>query len=149
MAVGTLVDSPARVLAKLLVDLGHVVDSTTVAWSVFVNDEPDKPDNAVTIYDTAGRLSSTGRVMSTGYRPGARGILVRVRSALPAAGWTRANRIAAALDEEVEWETVNVGGTLYTVCAVTRTTDLVSIGDESGTQRKLFTINAVMTLKAN
>lgn len=149
MAEGTLTDSPARILAKLLVDLGHVTDSTTADWSVFVDEEPNAPDRAITVYNTPGRMSATGRVMPTGYRPAARGVQVRVRSALPAEGWTRANLIAAALDEEIDWRNVVVGANNYIVYAVTRTTEIASLGQERGTGRRIFTVNAVMTVKAN
>lgn len=146
MALGTLTHSPADVLAKLLVDLGHAIDSQSAGdWPAFVNQEPNAPDKCVTTFDTTGRVGK--RVHSNGYRPEFRGVQVRIRAHTQDAGWTRANRIAAALDEEVDWRTVALSGVNYLVCAVTRTSGVLPLGDEPGTKRKLFTVNGVMSIK--
>lgn len=151
--MGPLDHSPADIIRKMLVNLGlGVTPSYSAAgkyngspWPVFAGGEPDTPDSAITVYDTAG--VDHGRLMVTGERPEHHGILIRVRSAAHTAGYAKARAIAVALDTDVSFEAATIGSTTYIVWAVTRTTDVLDIGKETNTNRDLFTVNAIVSLR--
>lgn len=148
---GSLAHSPADILRQLLVDLdlGSYPANPPDAWPVYVASEPDRPDECVTVYDTAGRPQ--GRLQVSGEKPELHGVQVRVRSARPPEGWAKARTIAVALDESVYAETVTMtGGSSYCVHSVTRTTDVVPLGKESPqSKRSIFVLNALVCLRAS
>src|SRR5678816_1809962 len=75
-------------------------------WPVFVGYLPDLPDNAICVYDTAGRLD--GRIMRTGEQIEHAGIQTRVRGLNYLAVQAKALAIADMFDvqfnSEVEME---------------------------------------------
>jgi len=46
--------SPADIIRQLLLDMGLV--ATSGSWTAFVSFLPESPDNAICVYDTAGKL---------------------------------------------------------------------------------------------
>lgn len=143
---GTLVHSPADILSRVLIALGHGVDPPGDAtnWPVFVSQEPSTPDNVITLYDTEVR--DLGRHMADGYREIMHGVQVRVRSYTYALGWAKINALAIALDSSVYQELVTIGVNSYNVHAVTRLSGPLSLGKEPETARRLFTLNVLVTV---
>lgn len=156
--MGTLTHSPADVIRNLIIDLAHgTAPSDEDDWPVYVGNEPDTPDNVITVYDTAGRLDSKN--MTDGEVVEHPGFQVRVRSASQNqyyAGYNKIDAIAKALDA-VTVATVQVGdvaGTgdaTYTVTAATRTSSILAFGAaETGlTKRSVFTVNFIVALTQN
>ena len=149
---GSLSHSPAVIVARLLIALGHgvdpVADSPNLNWQVYETGEPDKPDNCVTVYDTEG--VSHGREMVTGERQEHEGVQVRVRGRTHEVGFLKAHQIAQALDRDVQNLIVSINGTNYLVEAITRQGSVLAIGKESPTSnRRLFTINALIAVTRN
>lgn len=144
---GTLTTSPADVLRRLLIVLGHGADPPATPWPVFVGREPDTPDSVITIRNTSGR--NLGKTMPDGERQELHGVSVRVRSASYAAGYTKARQIAVALDEDIDQEVVAAGSPSrnYRVHAVHRTGDVNDLGPEEQTRRSVFTLNALMSVR--
>lgn len=142
-----LAHSPSDIVRKLLIDLGLATEAGTgQAWPVYATQEPDKPDNCVTIFDTAGRVY--GRLMPTGVVVEHYGIQIRVRSADHKTGYQKATSIADALDQNVYFRTVQIDSNQYLVYTISRTTQVLPIGEESPeTKRRLFTINALVVLR--
>lgn len=140
--------SPADVLRQLLVDLGLGSEPAALSlWPVYATSEPSSPDNCLTTYDTTGLTDA--RLMVTGEAPVHHGFQVRVRSADHQSGWAKANAVRTALAESVYQHTVHVGASAYLVHAVARIGDVLTLGSESPTsKRRLFTLNAVVTLQA-
>lgn len=138
--------SPSDVLRKLLIDLGVGADPPATPWPIYVGGEPPSPDNAVTIYDTAG--ADGGRAMFAGTLLGWVGVQVRVRSSDHPTGWTKADAIQTTLAESVYDERVTVGASTYLVHCLSKIGDVLAIGKESPTsKRSLFTFNALMSVK--
>jgi hypothetical protein len=145
---GTLNHSPADVLKHLLIQLGlGVLHSTspTGSWPIFDSSEPSLPDQVVTIYDTAGRYD--GRSMRDGEKAEFHGVQVRIRGVNQPDALIKANDIAVSLDQSINRSKVTIDGDKYMVYAVSRTSGPVSLGNEVGTNRFLFTINAVVSLR--
>ena len=153
-----LYNSPADVIRWLLVQLGTntitlasgqtipiglVTDPTTSqSWPCYASDEPDTPDNVVTIYDTQGR--DDGRSMIDGERYEHHGIQIRVRAQSHVVGFLQARQIAVVLDQAVFRVGVTIAGHNFFVPCVSRTSGVIPLGrDTPNTKRRIFTINAV------
>lgn len=135
--------SPAQIIRQVLIDLG--LGSASGAWPVYYSEEPDRPDNVITVYDTQGR--DFGSYQVTGERVEHHGISVRIRAATYAIGWKKARAIAVALDESIHVHSLVLEDAAYCVHATNRTSAVVSLGEEEATSRRLFTVNAVVNLK--
>jgi len=142
--------STADIVRQLLVDLGVGVDSTTADWSVFVNREPDTPDQAITVYDTAG--ITEGRLQVSGEVPEQHSFQVRVRSSHYPDGYDKIEAIATALDQTVYGNTITLteeygtGTQDFTIHAATKRGTVIPLGvDESNSSRYLFTVNYTIT----
>ncbi len=147
---GPLNHSPADVLRWALVQQGVVTDptlGTLQTWPAYVASEPSAPDDVVTLYDTAGVLH--GREHVSGETQEHHGVQVRVRSADHPSGWAKARAVAQVLDTGLYQSTVTIGPDTYLLHAVTRTTDVIALGvNVPDTRRDLFTINALISLRA-
>jgi hypothetical protein len=137
--------SPADIIRQLLLDLGLV--AATGDWTTYVSFLPESPDNAVCVYDTAGKLD--GRVMSTGEQQTHPGIQIRVRGLSYPAVWAKSNAIATGLDSLGRVLIAMSSSEAHTLLNVSRTGDIIPVGmeEEGGRRRHHFTINAVVTLQ--
>jgi hypothetical protein len=136
--------SPADIIRQLLLDLGLV--AATGDWTTFVSFLPESPDNAVCVYDTAGRPN--GRLMA-GEQIIHPGIQIRVRGLSYPAVWAKSNTIATALDSLARVLVAISSTEAHTLLNVSRTGDIIPVGieEEGGRRRHHFTINAVVTLQ--
>jgi hypothetical protein len=142
----SLEHSPADVLRWLLIHLGVGTDPTTGgSWPIHASSEPDLPDNLITVYDTAG--TTDGRIHRTGETAEHRGVMVQVRGTSQPTAWAKADSVKVALDESLSNELVTVDDAEYIVHAATRHSGPLSLGREPSTNRFLFTINAVVSLR--
>jgi len=145
---GSLSHSQAKVIQYLLFDLtaagcSDPRDNTT--WPVFAYNEPDKPDDCVTIYDTTG--IHQGKTQFDGEVQERHGIQIRVRSMNGKTGRTKARAIIVALDP-IKQRTVSVEAeATYTICSISRTSDVLSLGKEQETDRNLFTVNCTVAFR--
>lgn len=141
--------STADVMQSLLIQMGLADDpmdtgTAGIGWPAFVADEPSEPDNAITCYDTTP--IDDGRIQTDGECIRHPGVQVRVRGRTHAAGFAKADALRRALNEDVYDELVNISGSRYLVHCVNGA-EVLFIGRESPeTRRRLFTINATVTL---
>jgi hypothetical protein len=144
--------SPADVLRWLLINLGLCTaplqnppsGAGNTAWPAYAAEEPPRPDAVVTCYDTDGYKD--GRSMTEGDRFERHGVQVRVRCADPKSGVAKARQIADALDRDVYQSYVTIDGVTYLVDAVTRASDVVSLGrDAPQGGRSVHTLNVTFT----
>ena len=142
----SLTHSPADVIRWLLVSgsLG-TNPSLGLTWPIYASDDPDLPDDLMTVYDTAG--VTQGRLQETGETAEHRGVMVQIRGIDQPTTWAKADAVRAYLDESVHNEIITVGGSQYVVHAVTRKSGPISLGREPTTSRFLFTLNAVVSLR--
>ena len=143
----TLTHSPADILRWLLVSLGAgSAPSSSSDWPIFATQEPDRPDNCITVFDTAGVLD--GRQMPTGVQMEHEGWQIRIRARTHNVGWQKAKEIADLLDQSVVRYVVVIGGHQYLVQCVSRTSGVLSLGEESPqTKRRVFTLNGIMAVR--
>ncbi len=113
-------------------------------WPVFATNEPDVPDNCVTVYDTQGTddiRSSVDGIQE--YHPG---VQVRVRALDVNVGKRRAELIRAML-EQVYGARVVVDTAHYEVHNYAKIGRVLTIGTEQGTKRIIFTVNATLAVR--
>jgi hypothetical protein len=141
---GNLDHSPAAVLRQLLIDIG--VGTSQGTWPIKVDNEPDAPDDCITVYNTSGGIDGRNQISGEGLEHP--GVQVRVRSSNPTTGWQKIKAIAVVLDQSIHLDAVTIDSSSYIVYAVTRAGSPLSIGsDVSKTKRRLFTLNAKMALR--
>lgn len=140
--------SPAEIVQQMLVDLAQgTLPSANGSWPVFCPNEGNKPDNAITVRDTAGR--SDGRLMVTGRVPVHHGFQVRIRASSHNVGWAKADAIRVALSESVEQTTVTISGSSYVVQGCVAIGPIIPLGmDKTRTTLELFTLNALLVVRA-
>lgn len=147
---GTLLHSPAQIVAQLLVDLslGNApnVGGSQPTWPVFVDNEPNSPNDLITVTDTLGISFAKD---AFGDRNEHHGVQVKVRGGTHGAGWPKARAIAIAFDGIVEPAIVTVGGTDYCVGMVRRTGDVLRLGPEPNSTRRGYTVNAVVYVRTS
>lgn len=144
---GPLEHSPADVVRYLMRDLGlGVLPSSGGPWPVFVGNEPDNPDNCLTLYDTAPTLG--GRIQATGEYVEKHGIQIRLRAKNHVDGYQKSREITEALDTLAYRDTVTINGASYLVHALHRTSGIIEVGfDSPVSKRLLFTVNYLVTLR--
>lgn len=150
MGVGSesgLEHSPAHILAVWLwgTGIGTEPEVPPLAWPIYYSIEPDVPDNVITVYDTSGRLD--GRIQITGEMVEHPGLMFKVRSATHEAGYAKAHELKTLLDEGLYLDPVNVNGTEYEIHSLTRTGGILVLGRSPYSNRKEFTLNAVVSLR--
>lgn len=137
--------SPAEILRSVLVTLGLGTDpSSNGNWPIYVRNEPNKPDNCITIYDTLG--TDDGRSMIDGEVWHHEGLQIRVRSADYPTGWEKARTIKVAIAQSINFTATTVDSSHYTIYCCAKIGDILPIGNEQTSKRELFTINCVVAL---
>lgn len=144
--------SPAEILRIALVDLGLVtlpgVEGQTLPYQqlpgdgttlCFVSAMPNEPDQVVALYDMHGLIF--GREMKEGKYQQHNGVLVKIRSLDYGLGYALANNIALALGT-LHAKAITVDEEDVVIDNVYKTTTVVPLGEEVGTRRQLWTINA-------
>jgi hypothetical protein len=136
--------TPAVIIRQLLITLELGTASGT--WPIYVSFLPATPDNALCIYDTAGRLG--GRIMSSGEQIEYPGIQIRVRGSDYGISYTKANAIALALDSQIRNSIAISGEDPYILHNASRAGSIISLGmDPDDSRRRYhFTINALLTV---
>ncbi len=139
--------SPADVTAQLLIELGLATDPTAGgAWPVFVNGEPDAPDDCLTVYDEGGQ--DDGGLMA-GELQAHYGVQVRCRTRSQALGWIKLEAIRDALGRLDANQTVAmVEGTptSYLVRCYAGIGQALVLGRDGSSSRRLLTLNALASL---
>lgn len=149
---GTMSHNPGNVVCQLLIDLDIGTDPVDEdEWSVYTTQEPDKPDDCITVYDTVGIES--GRTTPDGERSEHPGIQVRVSGTTYTKGFVKANEIARAFDNLVRQTIVNIANAddtenQYKVQTIIRKGTIIPLGRDKPTSRlSVFTINALVSVR--
>jgi hypothetical protein len=137
--------TPANIIRQLLLDLNLGQADTKQAWAVYVGFMPDTPDDAICVYDTAGKLD--GRMMRTGQQIEHEGIQVRVRGLLYPTTIAKAYGIALAFDEQKR-SAVTADAANYLIQNISRSGAVLNLGvEDTDRHRYHFTINATLTIE--
>lgn len=137
-------NTAAEVMRQLLIDIGMGSDGGT-DWPVYDSNEPNAPDNVITVYDTMGM--DDGRSNLDGSLWAHLGAQVRVRSKGVAVGRSKAFAIRKALSQ-VNGRTVWIGSASYWITNVAKIGQVLALGtDKPGSSRNLFTLNVLLPLE--
>lgn len=150
---GYLDHSAAEIIRGLLVQLGlgtHPDDAGS--WPVYYSLTPAQSAEAITVVDTVG--TTQGRTHTDGITQEKYGIQISVRSTTVITGRRKAALIAQAMDEDVLRNQITLdvntgtGSALYMVQSMTRQGGILSPGIEPGTNRRLFTLNFLASVRS-
>lgn len=141
--------SQADILASYLIAAGVGVNPAPAlpitTWPIYIDSQPDIPDRLIVIYSRGGRLDGrshkTGTVLT---HPGIQ-VAIRVRAGDYRSGYLKGNNVASELDDILN-NMVTLQSKTYKVAAVTRTSDVLSIGQDPRS-RPMFTLNANTTIE--
>lgn len=111
-------------------------------WPLFVSAMPDQPDDAGSIYDTTGVIYS--RLLASGFVIESYGIQLKVRSLIYRDAYRLASETADTLSK-VSRTIVNLGGNMYTIDTVRKTSPVLSMGQDEK-RRALCSVNFLLML---
>lgn len=144
--------SPAYVTSKVLIALnlgtappGGTTIPSNNAWPIYATNEPDKPDNVITVFNSPDSMDD-GRSMLDGTLYTHFGIQVRVRSIRPDTCWLRADAIRKALSEDIYDYTITINSIQYLIHAYTRIKPVYDLGKDKDTQRNICVVNCTVVL---
>jgi hypothetical protein len=140
--------SPAEVICQLLIDLNLATDvESSTSWPCYVSFLPDTPDEAICVYDTAGKLD--GRIMSSGEQIEHPGIQIRIRGPAYIDLWNKVSDIADGLASQRRVSVAIDSAQVYFVHNISQTGAVIPMGieEEGDRRRHHFVMNAVVTLE--
>lgn len=146
---GILYHSPADILRELLISLGIGVDpddGTDANWPIFATQEPNLPDNVITVYNSDG--ISHGREQIGGEQQYHHGIQVRIRATTTEVGNVKAYAVKQCFDETIYQNAVTLGEYSYLVHALSKTSNVIELGPEAPvSERVILVINGYMSVR--
>ena len=149
---GPLTFSPADVVAQLLIDFGFGTDPLLDEdWPVYVSEEPNSPDDVITVYDTTGLTHGSSQI--DGEVQEHEGVLIRIRSTDFDIGHRKQDEIKVGIDTTIYRNTVEISSVLgtgtdqYFVQKVTRISMTGGFKESPASKRNVFTINVVVNLR--
>jgi len=122
----------------------------TVDWPIFVDVEPDSPDNVLVVSDTTWQ--GDGRTQPDGETLWHYGVQVKVRASGHPDGWAKARQVQATLDQQVAQNLVPIAAAVtgtaatYVVHSISKTGILVVGQAVATTKRHVFTLNPVIAI---
>jgi len=138
-----IIPSPADIVTRVFHSLKLGTDpGENGQWPIFVNVEPNEPDDVITVQDTEGAME--GRLQFPGTISEKPGIQIRIRSRNP--NPSKPYQIRDAMDQTIRNNTVKVSGINYKLVSVSRQSNVISIGRDGNNGLFLFVINAQVTL---
>lgn len=142
---GRMTKSPAKVMQKLLIDLGLASSKESGGdYPCYYSNQPDKPDKCFTVYNTDGQVQ--GRVIG-GEALEVHGIQIRLRDIDVETGDNKLNLVATTLAEDVLNTLVDISSSRFKVYAITQPSNIMYIGfDAPNTRRSIWTLNLLMTV---
>ena len=141
----------SEVVKQLLIDLGVGTNSLSYDdWPVYSNNEPDSPDNCITLTDTAGM--NDGKLQINGEVQDQCGLQVRVRATDFMLGRDRMTEIMQKLDTACRaavslQQRIGTAMSSYLIHSAERASGMFAIGsDPTNSERELFTSNYLVSI---
>lgn len=139
-----LPDSIAEIVQILLTNDGlGVLPSVGGLWPTYRANEPDTPDNCVTVFETEGERQ--GRYMIGGAYVRRFGFNIRVRSHSYDTGYTKAKNITKHFEEDIEYPRIlqiTSSTEYYEIGSVSTTSGPIPLGKSiEDSKRYLFSAN--------
>lgn len=134
---------PTIVISNLLVANGHgIFAALGEAWGIFISEQPEIPDNCITVYDNTGANLGKGTNSEAYIRPG---IQIRVRSKTYSEGTAKLSRMNAFFDTVFRSPIYKDEAIIGYLQNVSRLQDYLPLGRDQ-LRRYMFSCNYVLTL---
>jgi hypothetical protein len=141
---GILTHTPAYILRTRIINDGKgTVTDENRAWPVYVDGDPNLPDNMITVRDTTN--------VEKGYRQYNKelqqhyGVQVRIRAKSVPVGFPKYNALVVAIERYIN-DTLIVDGVTYTFTSYV-TSDMFVGREMAVSRRPLWTINAMLVIR--
>jgi len=142
---GSLLHSPAAIIAQFLIAEGYGNAHTSATWPVFRHNDPDAPDNVIVVKTTTG--ISQGTTQFDGEIQEQQGVQILVRSALEETGYVKIKEIVNSLDP-LKLKQVVIASSTYLIKSFNRSSDILPLGkDMKNSNRVLYTVNYVFSVR--
>lgn len=143
---------PSRILATYLWDqCDEAVQPPTAdltEWPLFYSNLPDKPDNALFLYDSGG--IEDGRLMASGEKIFHPTLTLLCRCAKsPSLAFNKIQALALFFDtinRRSAGNPITMESTVYRLDNVSRQSSPLYVGEEAGTNRFMYSLNLKLTL---
>jgi hypothetical protein len=141
----------ADIVSRILIELNLGAEPATPPpeWPVYVDDEPNPapgyvPDEIIIVTDTTG--TNDGRSMPDGERQEHHGISVRIRARRPDTGGELAERICAALNEQVLRRVVTIDAHVYLVQCFSGVRKIHDYKKDKSSQLRYYSVNGLVSV---
>lgn len=141
---GILSHTPAYILRTRIINDGKgTVADENRSWPVYVDGEPNLPDNVITIRDTTNRdvgFNQYRKELQEQY-----GVQVRIRSKNIIVGFPKYNALVVALERYIN-DTIIVEGITYSFSSYVAS-DMFVGREIAVSRRPIWTINAMLVIR--
>jgi hypothetical protein len=142
-----MLHSAADIVRFAMIQLGlGTLPADRDSWPIFVAQEPNGPDEVMTLYDTSGQLF--GRIQQTGESVQHYGFQVMLRALTSHGGMAKLQEVETALNTQLRRTQVTApnptgtGDSVYLIHAVTQRSGILPLGaDQENSNRYLFSLN--------
>lgn len=128
----------------------HPDTNQPYSWPIYVDQEPDAPDNCLTLYETAG--ITDGKLGPTGEDTEHHGLQIQVRceASRPYVGRKKARAVKSTLDQLASPYDLTFEGISYTIYSFNPQGSIIPLGrDMTNKNRFLWTLNYTVSLIRN
>lgn len=138
--------SPADIArAVLILDGLGTPPSSSLSWPIYATNEPDRPDNVITCFDTGEQLD--GRRMIDGKALYHYAIMARIRSGDHTTGYVKSQNIRTYLAEVLRQREITVGSKTYLLHAASKISSVRCLNKEAPhSALRLFTVNFLLSI---
>lgn len=137
--------SPADILAAWLIAEGYGTrPSANGLWPIYVNFMPGGNNEAICVYDTVG--TNDGRSHRDGELIEHPGIQIRFRANDHRTGYYKADTIAKEGLDTINQAPAVINSSNYLIQNAKRTGNINSLGEDPATRKRIFTVNALLTV---
>jgi hypothetical protein len=140
------VHTPASLLYQWLInnELAGDPEITSELWPVYINFQPDKPDNLIVVTDSGGRIDGRGHNSKKSYKHPAVQLLVRARRDKEPEAYEKIFELDEKLDELVRETVVRDEDFAYQIKSVSKTTPITALGRSQESDRPSFSVNLLV-----
>lgn len=141
---GLLDHSPADITRyQLIAGSQGTLPTNNSTWPIFVGNEPDTPDDCITVYDVTGEAEGITQI--DGEVQERYSIQIRVRSAIHTTNYIKCQSIQNYLDKSIKRTTLTISSSDYLIHDYIRRQPILRLGkDTPNSKRELFVLNYLL-----
>lgn len=141
---GILTHTPAYILRTRIINDGKgTVADENRAWPVYVDGDPNLPDNLIIVRDTSNRDAGYNQYLKEMQEQ--YGVQVRIRAKSIPVGFPKYNALLVAIERYIN-DTIIVDGITYSFSSYV-VSDMFAGREQAVSRRPIWTINAMLVIR--